>query len=56
MIKISSKPLLFANRTSLIITRPCPIDLKRDDTIAFIQISERFNANSLFLNYKKHIT
>jgi len=51
IIKVNSKPLLFADDTSLIITRPNPIDFKRDNTIAFVQLNEWFNANSLFLNY-----
>jgi len=55
IIKISYKPLLFADDTSLIITRPSPVDFKRDNTIAFVQLNEWFNATSLFLNYKKLI-
>jgi hypothetical protein len=52
-IKISCKQLLFADDTSLIITRRSPIDFKRDNTIAFVQLNEWVNVNSLFLNYKE---
>jgi hypothetical protein len=49
-----SKPVLFADDTSLIITNPSPIDFKKGiTTAAFVQLNKWFNASSLFLNYEK---
>jgi hypothetical protein len=54
IIKIYSEAVLFADDTSLITVGPSPIDFKKDITTAFVQLSEWFNANSLFLNYEKN--
>jgi hypothetical protein len=55
--KINSKPVLFADDTSLIITNASPLDLKKKGiTTAFVQLKRWLNTNSLFLNYEKHIT
>jgi hypothetical protein len=53
IIKINSKPLLFADDTSLIIINLIPINFRVDITTAFVQRNEWFNANLLFLHYEK---
>jgi len=55
IIKICCKAVLFADDTRLITINPSPIGFKKDITTAFVQLSEWFNANSLFLNYIKKI-
>jgi len=53
IIKINSKPVLFADYTRLIITIASPLDFKKGITTAFVQLKKWFNANSLFLNDEK---
>jgi hypothetical protein len=50
---LNSKPILFADDRSLIITNHSPIHFKIGTTTAFVQLSEWINANTLFLNYEK---
>jgi hypothetical protein len=45
-----SKPILFADERSLIITNPGPIDFEKGTTTVFVQLSVWINANSLILN------
>jgi hypothetical protein len=53
IIKHNSKPILFADDTSLIITKPCYINFKSNINKAFLQLYKWFDANLLFLNYDK---
>jgi hypothetical protein len=46
----NSKPILFAEDRSFIITNPSPIDFEKGITTVFVQLSVWINANSLFLN------
>jgi hypothetical protein len=40
IIKINSKPVLFAGGTSLIITNANPLDFKKDIITAFVQLKK----------------
>jgi hypothetical protein len=53
IIKHNSKPILFADDTSLIITNPCYINFRSNINKAFLQLNEWFDANLLSLNYDK---
>ena len=53
VIKINSKPVLFADERSLVITNPSTVDFKKGITTAFVKLNEWFNATSLFSNYEK---
>jgi hypothetical protein len=53
MIKYNSKPILFADDTSLIITNLSYINFKSNITKVFLQLNEWFDANLLSLNYDK---
>jgi hypothetical protein len=53
IIKHNSKPILFADDTSLIITNPCYINFRSNISKAFLQLNEWFDANLLSLNYDK---
>ena len=54
IIHNKSKPVLFTDHTSLIVSNFCPKDLKNDTTV-FVQLNEWFNNNLLSLNYEKNI-
>jgi hypothetical protein len=53
IIKHNSKPILFADDTSLIITNPRYINFKSNINHVFLQLNEWFDANLLSLNYDK---
>ena len=53
IIKYNSKPILFADDTSLIITNPCYINFRSNINKAFLQLNEWFDANLSSLNYDK---
>jgi protein associated with RNAse G/E len=53
IIKHNSKPILFADDTSLIITNPGYINFKSNINNVFYQLNEWFDANLLYLNYEK---
>jgi hypothetical protein len=46
-VKINSKPVLFADDSSLSITNPSPADFKEYINTAFAPLNEWFNGNSL---------
>jgi hypothetical protein len=48
-----SKPILFADDTSIIITNSSPIDYKNNITEVFKNINDWFKANLLTLNFNK---
>jgi hypothetical protein len=48
-----SKPILFADDTSIIVTNPSPTDYKNNIFILFELISDWFKANLLMLNFDK---
>jgi hypothetical protein len=52
-INNKSKPVLFADDTSIIITNSCPANYKNNITQTFKDINEWFKANSLTLNLEK---
>ena len=49
----NSKPILFADYRSLIITNPSPIDFKKRYHHCICSTKRMDYANSLFLNYEK---
>ena len=53
MIADPSKPILFADNTSIIITNPSPSKFKENINIIIDNISDWFRSNSLSLNFDK---
>jgi hypothetical protein len=53
IIKHNSKPILFADDTSLIITNPCYINFKSNINNVFLQLNEWFDANLFSVNYDR---
>jgi hypothetical protein len=53
VVKNKSKPILFADNTSIIVTNPNPTDFISDITTVFKYVNKWFRTNSLSLNFKK---
>jgi hypothetical protein len=53
IIKCYSKPILFADDTSVIIANPCYINFKTSVNNMFFQLNEWFDTNFLSLNYDR---
>jgi hypothetical protein len=49
----NSKPVLFANDTSIIVSNPNLVNFKNDLIFSFEQLNVWFNTNLLSLNYNK---
>jgi protein associated with RNAse G/E len=53
VVNNNSKPVLFADDTSNIVSSPSVENFKNDPTLAFEQLNTWFNTNLLLLNYNK---
>jgi hypothetical protein len=53
VVNNNSKPVLFADDTSIIVSSPSMANFKNDLTLAFEQLNTWFNTNLLSLNYNK---
>jgi hypothetical protein len=53
VVNNNSKPVLFADDTSIIVSSPSVANFKNDLTLAFEQLNTWFNTNLLSLNYNK---
>jgi hypothetical protein len=53
IINNKSKPVLFADDTSIIGTNPSPVDFKNDIITVFEHTNKWFKANLLSLNFDK---
>jgi hypothetical protein len=49
----NSKPVLFADDTSVIVSKPDLVNFKNDLTFSFVQLNGWFSINLLSLNYNK---
>jgi hypothetical protein len=49
----NSQPVLFADDTSIIVSKPNLVNLKNDLIFSFEQLNAWFNINILSLNYNK---
>jgi len=50
MVGNNSKPVLYANDTSVVLTHSNPTDFSKEITTVFIQLNEWFATNLLSLN------
>jgi hypothetical protein len=53
VINNNSKPVLFADDTSVIVSNPDLVNFKNDLTFSFEQLNAWFNVNLLSLNYNE---
>jgi hypothetical protein len=53
VVKNNSKPVLFADDTSVIVSNPDLVNFKNDLTFSFEQLNAWFSINILSLNYDK---
>jgi hypothetical protein len=53
VVNNNSKPVLFADDTSVIVSNPDLVNFKNDLTFSFEQLNAWFNINLLSLNYNK---
>jgi hypothetical protein len=53
VVNNNSKPVLFADDTSIIVSNPNMVNFTNDLTVVFEQLNTWFNSNLLSLNYNK---
>jgi hypothetical protein len=53
VVKNNSKPVIFADDTSVIVSNPDLVNIKNDLTFSFEQLNAWFSINLLSLNYDK---